>query len=66
LEVKYQTLKRDQLSEVDEAFITSSSRGVVSVIKIDEVTIGQGRPGEITRMLRSAYDKYVIAKAERI
>ena len=63
---KYQPLKLDQLSEVDEAFITSSSRGVVPVIQMDQVTIGQGRPGEITRMLRSAYDEYVIAKAERI
>lgn len=66
VEVKYQPLKPDQLSAVDEAFITSSSRGVVPVTKIDEVTIGQGRPGEITRMLMSAYDEYVLKHAEMI
>ena len=66
VDVKYQPLKHDQLSTVDEAFITSSSRGVVPVIKIDEARVGQGTPGQITRMLSSAYDKYVISKAERI
>jgi branched-chain amino acid aminotransferase len=66
VDVKYQPLKLDQLSDVQEAFITSSSRGVVPVIKIDGVTIGQGSPGEITRMLRSDYDNYVLKHAEMI
>jgi branched-chain amino acid aminotransferase len=66
LEVKYQTLKLDQISAVDEVFITSSSRGIVPVIKIDDVTIGQGRPGPITKQLIDAYEAYVIEKAEGI
>ena len=66
VEVKYQPLKLDQLSVVDEAFITSSSRGIVPVTKIDDVMIGQERPGEITRMLMSAYDEYVLKHAEMI
>jgi len=66
VEVKYQPLKRDQLSEVNEAFITSSSRGVVPVTQIDEATVGQGRPGQITRMLMRAYDEYVLRHAEEI
>ena len=66
VEVKYQPLKLDQLSEVDEAFITSSSRGVVPVVKIDEATIGQGRPGQTTRMLMRAYDECVLKHAEMI
>ncbi|MCI0607494.1 MAG: aminotransferase class IV [Anaerolineae bacterium] len=66
LEVKYQPLKLDQISDVREAFITSSSRGVVPVIQIDEATIEQGRPRQITRMLMSAYDEYVLEHAEKI
>jgi branched-chain amino acid aminotransferase len=66
LDVKYQSLKRDQISAVDEAFITSSSRGIVPVVKIDDVTIGQGKPGPITKQLIGAYETYVIEKAERI
>jgi branched-chain amino acid aminotransferase len=66
LEVKYQPLKRDQLKIPREAFITSSSRGVVPVIQIDDVMVGQGRPGQITKQLSAAYDAYVLAKAEKI
>ena len=64
--VKYEALKRNQLTDVDEAFITSSSRGVVPVVQIDTVTIGQGRPGSITTELCAAYDQYVMDNAERI
>ncbi len=66
LAVKYQPLRRDQLAAVAETFITSSSRGIVPVIQIDDVTIGQGMPGPITKQLSAAYEAYVVEKAERI
>ena len=66
VDVRYSPLKLDQLSLTREAFITSSSRGIVPVIQIDDVTIGQGSPGETTRMLMSAYEEYVLSHAEKI
>lgn len=66
LEVRYQPLKRNQLEAAREAFITSSSRGVVPVIQIDEVMVGDGKPGQITRQLSAAYEAYVLEKAEGI
>jgi branched-subunit amino acid aminotransferase/4-amino-4-deoxychorismate lyase len=51
---------------VDEAFLTSSSRGIVPIIKIDDVTIGQGSPGQTTRQLMAAYETHVIENAEKI
>lgn len=66
VEVRYSPLKLDQLSVVKEAFITSSSRGIVPVVRIDEVTVGQGRVGEVTRQLSAAYEAYVLKHAERI
>lgn len=66
LEVKYQPLKRDQLAAAQEAFITSSSRGIVPVIQIDDIVIGQGVPGPITKKLSAVYDVYVTKKAEKI
>jgi branched-subunit amino acid aminotransferase/4-amino-4-deoxychorismate lyase len=66
VKVRYRSLKLNQLSEVNEMFITSSSRGVVPVVQINAVTVGQGRPGQITRMLMSAYDEYVLKHAEKI
>jgi len=66
VEVNYEALPRDQIAAIDEAFITSSSRGIVPLIQIEEVTIGQGRPGPITKELSAAYDQYVMENAEKI
>lgn len=66
VEVQYRALKLNQLTDVSEAFITSSSRGVVPVIQIDDVTVGQGSLGQITRVLMDAYDDYVLEHAEKI
>jgi branched-chain amino acid aminotransferase len=66
LELNYQPLPLDHVTAIDEAFLTSSSRGIVPVVRIDEVTIGQGSPGPITQQLRGEYEMYVLAKAEKI
>lgn len=50
----------------DEAFLTSSSRGVVPVISIDNKPVGQGRVGEWTKMLSKAYQAYVEERSARI
>lgn len=39
----------------DEAFITSSLREVVPVVRADGVTLGDGRPGPVARRLHSAF-----------
>lgn len=41
----------DELAQVDEAFVTSVSRGVLPVVRIDAVALGTGRPGAATREL---------------
>ena len=66
LGVRFRSLRLDQLSLVKEAFITSSSRGIVPVIQIDDVRVGQGSPGMITKKLMSAYDEYVLKHGEVI
>jgi branched-chain amino acid aminotransferase len=66
LEISYQPLRLDQLTMLQEAFITSSTRGVLPVIQIDQTTIGEGRPGTITQQLSTAYNSYVIENAETI
>jgi D-alanine transaminase len=38
-----------------EAFVTSSGGGIVPVIRIDGRTIGDGRPGKMTRTVQSLY-----------
>lgn len=44
---------------LDEAFMSSSSRGLVPIVAIDGQTVGNGRPGRVTRRLMAAYGDYV-------
>jgi branched-chain amino acid aminotransferase len=50
----------------DEAFLTSSSRGVVPIVKIDDQPVGQGRVGDWAKTLRKAYQAYVEERSEKI
>ncbi|MEL6527160.1 MAG: aminotransferase class IV [Chloroflexota bacterium] len=49
----------DDLRTFQEAFLTSSSRGIIPVVEIDGVTLGDGTPGKITNALRSAYETWM-------
>ncbi|MFN8412596.1 MAG: aminotransferase class IV [Anaerolineales bacterium] len=49
-----------------EAFLTSSSRGVVPIISIDNQPIGQGSVGKWARILSKAYQAYVQERSESI
>ncbi len=51
---------------LEEAFITSASRGIVPVVEIDGLRIGDGTPGPLTRALREAYSAWVSAHLEDI
>jgi branched-chain amino acid aminotransferase len=66
LEIAYKPLKREHVPELDEAFLTSSSRGVVPIVQVDDVTVGQGRPGEVTNRLRNRYEAYIESHAEKL
>lgn len=46
----------DDLADFDEAFISSSSRALLPVVKVAGRQIGHGRPGPVTRRLMAAYD----------
>lgn len=50
----------------DEAFLTSSSRGIVPIVKINGKPVGQGKPGAWTKTLSLAYQAYVIERSEAI
>jgi branched-chain amino acid aminotransferase len=66
LEIVYRPLKREQVQALDEAFLTSSSRGIVPIVQIDDVTVGEGNPGKVANLLRVQYRAYIESHAERI
>ena len=52
--------------EFDEAFLTSSSRGVVPIISIDNKKVGQGKVGQWTKTLLAKYQAYVEERSEKL
>ncbi len=51
-------LRLADLLGADEAFITSTTREVVPVASVDDTTIGEGRPGPLTRRVMEAFRAY--------
>jgi branched-subunit amino acid aminotransferase/4-amino-4-deoxychorismate lyase len=40
----------------DEAFLTSTTRGVVPIVRLDDAPVGSGEPGPVTRRLMAMWD----------
>jgi branched-chain amino acid aminotransferase len=59
-------LRVDQLAQARECFITSVSREVLPVVRIDGVEIGDGAPGPITRELMRRFEAAVADEVERV
>ena len=55
IEVRDETLYPEDLDTADEAFITSTTRELSPVVRIDDRVIGSGVPGPITKKLMAAY-----------
>ncbi len=49
------TLHDAELFEANEAFLTSSTREIVPIVRVDGTDIGPGRPGPVTARLREAF-----------
>lgn len=59
LNIKIGAWTIDQAIKADEAFITSSTKGVVPVVKLSQWDIGKGIPGQTTLNIRNAYEAKV-------
>jgi branched-chain amino acid aminotransferase len=51
-------LRLEDLIGADEVFMTSTTREVVPVTRVDETAIGGGRPGSLTRRAMEAFRAY--------
>lgn len=58
-------IDREDLYVSNEVFMTGTAAEVKSVTEIDNIIIGNGKPGKITRMLQNAFLNVVMGKDER-
>ena len=66
IQIQYTALSVHEIPEIDEAFITSSSRGVVPVVQIADQPVGNGEVGVVTKQLMNLYEQKVLEIAEPI
>ena len=59
--IEQRDIEKVELSEADEAFITSSSQKVMPVVKIDDILVGNGKVGANTRRVMELFDKFTNA-----
>ncbi len=59
-------VRLDELRAVSECFITSVSREVLPVVRVDAQVIGEGVPGPVTRELLRRFRRYVSDHAEPV
>jgi branched-chain amino acid aminotransferase len=45
----------------DECFLTSSTQEIIPVVRVDDATIGNGRPGPVTTRLHAEYRRQAAA-----
>ncbi len=55
LPVKLEAVRVDDLPNIDEAMLSSASRGIIPIVKIGGVTIADGTPGPLTARLRERF-----------
>lgn len=59
--VSERTLKDADLFGADEMFLTSTTREIVPIVKVDETPIGSGTPGPVTQKLLAEFRRQVAA-----
>ncbi len=57
IEVQKVTLTRHDLFIADECFLTGTAAEVIPVVKVDDRTIGSGKPGPVTLDLKERFHK---------
>ena len=61
IEVVEKNLTRFDLYVCDEFFLTGTAAEVIGIVEIDGRTIGNGKPGQITKLLRKKFFEYTRA-----
>src|SRR5271165_2772780 len=64
-EVVTEALVRTDLYTADEAFLTGTAAEVVPIREVDDRTVGEGRPGPVTKQIQKTYFSAVRGQLDR-
>jgi branched-chain amino acid aminotransferase len=57
-EVQIRDIHMDELAGAQGAFLSSSNKQILPVVQVDELTIGDGKPCEQTRLVMKCFEEY--------
>lgn len=57
--VEEKEIKFSELNQADEVFLTATNKFIVPIVKIDKRKVGNGQPGEVTKILMQELDEFV-------
>src|SRR4029453_5395916 len=57
IDVREELLVPTDLESADEMFLTSTTRELSAVVKVDDRVVGSGRPGPVTKRLLDLYQR---------
>jgi branched-chain amino acid aminotransferase len=57
-EVIERKVKTEEIFSADELFLSASNKDIVPVVKVDGKNIGDGKPGNITKKIMAAFQKF--------
>jgi branched-chain amino acid aminotransferase len=59
-EVEEREITREELLTAREAFLTGSNKKILPVVRVDDIVLGKGKPGPVTRHLMELFDAFVM------
>jgi D-alanine transaminase len=67
LPLEFRDIKEAEVRAADEIWVTSSSKEVLAVVRLDGATVGDGRPGPVFRRMHRLYQdfKHKVMRAGR-
>lgn len=57
-------IQKDELSSMEEVFLSASNKEIVPIVQVDDIGIGDGQPGPRTRKVMQLFRDYTTAYGE--
>nr|WP_255345254.1 aminotransferase class IV [Bacteriovorax sp. DB6_IX] len=59
IQIEQRNITAQELQDADESFLTSQTRRIVPVVKVNKTPLGSGKPGKLTLDILNKYNKLI-------